>query len=856
MADKDININLNVNSDKYESSIKKAGQATDKFNDELKDIPKTAKKAENALDKVSDEAKKLEKSAKAGRLGVEALKDKLGALPVVGQTLSRSLDGVEGSFLSVAKAALPVAGIAGGLAAVGGAALLAYKNSEKLQGSIGRLGTEVVNLGTNLPIFESIGDALAVVTDNIADTIHNMNILNGTVLEQITEQIDKILSYNKDIEKQKENQLKVNALLGASEKENLQTMQNSAKQIVETGVNASDELLTIYDNAQKEYNNAWKKMEKAGFTSIEALKEGIKELTEEAKKSPAEFSSAYGASQQGNSIYGKINNLNNILKEVINTQLAYNDAVKGYGDNNRLIEKSAEEYKELGKSIEKLKTVEGIRSADKRNGSGKEVRDELKEAREQLKALKEEQEILNDTVLDGAEAEEKKRSDLQAQLPLLEKIYILEEQRGEANSNTLKDIKSVKAFLQDEESEVEKLKAAYDDLVESQNIRDALINSSNSEEARQKEIQDTQAQLTALENLYEAQVKAGEPAEKTLETIKQLKDYLEDITKETYNWKDNLTAALSITSSIGNLFGTVMTAALDFTQIDLAPFDKAIEEAQAKLDAFNKWKEEQEEAEEEKSLEDYEKRIALLDEEIEYAKEIGDKMSEIALENKKKEIQEEMDEEQKRIDKEKAINEEEKRLQQELAIAEYNKEYANWQNQVKQAEGSKHQAIANSTLAVAQSALQGAQAYATALGPPPYGLGPVLGHVAGATAMATIISSVMSGASSIKSASSSLDSIKAVPPQPPQFQFGTTSYNVAAGESILVGEAGPELLSLKSGGNIAVESNAQVKAKGLLNNGGMYIDKVIFNINKVLNEEEIYKAMNNYKQRNSFMYTR
>lgn len=641
MADKDININLNVNSDKYESNIKKAEKATDKFNDELKDIPKTAKKAENALDKVSDEAKKLEKSAKAGRLGVEALKDKLGALPVVGQTLSRSLDGVEGSFLSVAKAALPVAGIAGGLAAVGGAALLAYKNSEKLQGSIGRLGTEVVDLGTNLPIFESIGDALAVVTDNIADTIHNMNILNGTVLQQTRDSIAEILSYNKDIEKQKENQLKVNNLLGASEEENLQTMQNSARQMVETGVSATDELLTIYDTAQKEYNNAWRKMEKAGFTSIEALKEGIKELTEEAKKSPAELSSAYGASQQGNSVYGKINNLNNILKEVTNTQLAYNDAVKGIGDNDRLIAQSAEEYKELGNAIEELKTVEGIRSTDKNK------RDELKEAREQLKALKEEQEILNDTVLDGAEAEEKRRSDLQAQLPLLEKIYILEEQRGIANSNTLKDIKSTKAFLEDEESEIEKLKIAYDDLVESQNIRDALIDSSNQEEVRRKEIEDTQAQITALENLYEAQVKAGEPAEETLEIIKQLKDYLEDITKETYNWKDNLTAALSITSSIGNLFGSAMTAALDFSQIDLASFDKAIEEAQAKLDAFNKWKEEQEEAEEEKSLEDYEKRIALLDEEIEYAKEIGDKMSEIALENKKKEIQEEMEEEQK-----------------------------------------------------------------------------------------------------------------------------------------------------------------------------------------------------------------
>lgn len=591
MADKDININLNVNSDKYESNIKKAGQTTEKFNDELKYIPKAAKKAENALDDVSDEAKKLEKSVKAGRLGVEALKDKLGALPVVGQTLSRSLDGVEGSFLSVAKAVLPIAGIAGGLAAVGGTALLAYKNSEKLQGSIGRLGTEVVNLGTNLPVFEKIGDAIAVVTDGIADTIHNMNILNGTVLEQTRNQLKEIMAYSKEIEKQKEHQLKVNNLLGASEEYNLQTAQNSARQMVEQGVKATDSIIAVYDKAQEEYNNAWRKMENAGFTSIEALKEGIKELEEEAKKTPAELSSTYRASQQGNGIYGQLSAYNNILKEVTKTQQAYNDAVQAHGDNNRLIEESAEEYKKLGKSIEGLKTVEGVRAKTK------------------------------------------------------------------SESKTTEE---------NELSKVEKLKIAYDDLVKSQNIRDALVNSSNQEEVRQKEIQDTQAQITALENLYEAQVKAGEPAEETLETIKQLKDDLNDLTKETLNWKDNLTTALSITSSIGNLFGTAITAALDFSKIDLAPFDKAIEEARSKLDAFNKWKEEQKEAEEEKSLEDYEERIALLDEEIEYAKEIGDKMSEIALENKKKEIQKEMDEEQKRIDKEKAINEEEKRLQHRI----------------------------------------------------------------------------------------------------------------------------------------------------------------------------------------------
>lgn len=839
MADKDININLNVNSDKYESNIKKAEKATEGFNDELKDIPKAAQKAEKEIKDVSKAADKLGKSAKLGKLGLEALKDNLGALPIAGQTLSRALDDVEGSFLSVAKAALPIAGVAGGLAAVGASAVLAYKNSEKLQESIGRLGTEVVDLGTNLPIFESIGDAVAVVTDNIADTIHNMNLLNGTVLKQTKERLNEIMAYDEDIEKQKEKQLTVNRLLGKSENDNLKTIQTNIEQAINKGVDAIYDLSDEMIKAGEEVNNAWKKLDKLGFTSIDIAKQKAKELQEQL------YNLSNPESYEYSTLLVQIQEIDNAINSVIKAQENESEVLKSYRENNSILKDRSKEYKELEKSIEGLNTVEGVRSTDKNK------RDELKEAREQLKALKEEQEILNDTVLDGAEAEEKKRSDLQAQLPLLEKIYILEEQRGIANSNTLKDIKSTKAFLEDEESEVEKLKAAYDDLVESQNIRDALINSSNSEEARQKEIKDTQAQLTALENLYEAQVKAGEPAEKTLETIKQLKDYLEDITKETYNWKDNLTAALSITSSIGNLFGSAMTAALDFSQIDLTPFDKAIEDAQAKLDAFNKWKEEQGEAEEEKSLEDYEKRIALLDEEIEYAKEIGDKMSEIALENKKKEIQKEMDEEQKRIDKEKAINEEEKRLQHELALAEYNKEYANWQNQVKSAQTQKTKAIADSIImpaqAIGNAAIGVSQSFAQ---------GGLVGLGLGLAASTGVIASAVSGAAGVKNASSALDSIQGNPPQPPQFQFGTTSYNVSAGESILVGEAGPELLSLKSGGNIAVESNAQVKAKGLLNNGGMYIDKVIFSVNKILNEEEIYKAMNNYKQRNSFMYTR
>lgn len=841
MPDKDININLNINNVKktteeiidLKSSIIELNNGMkmpnlNKLSNSLKQVKENAEKTEKEIKDVSKAVDKLGKSAKVGKLGLEALKDNLGAIPIIGPTASRALDDIDGNLLSIAKAALPVAGVAGGIAAIGGTAILAYKNSEKLQESIGRLGTEVVDLGTNLPIFESIGDAIAVVTDNLADTIHNMNIINGTVLEDTKKAYNDIMKYKDDETKRLEQNLEYLKKIGASQEEIIIAQNSYNEALAKSGIVAKEAIADTYIKSTKEYNDAMTEMQNKGFLSLEALQSKIKQTQLEQ----SEWTKKYGEGIDDGGYTLMLKNLTDLEKKVIETRDAVNTGIEVWRENNTIINQSA-------------KAVESVRSTDKTKI------DDLQKYREQLKALRKEQEILNDTVLDSEEAEEKKRSDLQAQLPLLEKIYILEEQRGIANYNTLKDIKSTKAFLEDEESEVEKLKAAYDDLVESQNIRDALINSSNLEEARQKEIQDTQAQLTALENLYEAQVKAGEPAEETLETIKQLKDYLNDITKKTYDWKDNLTAALSITSSIGNLFGTAITAALDFSQIDLAPFDKAIEEAQAKLDAFNKWKEEQEEAEEEKSLEDYEERIALLDEEIEYAKEIGDKMSEIALENKKKEIQEEMEEEQKRMDKEKAINEEEKRLQQELAIAEYNKEYANWQNQVKSAQTQKTKAIADSIImpaqAIGNAAIGVSQSFAQ---------GGLVGLGLGIAASTGVIASAVSGAAGVKNASSALDSIQGNPPEPPQFQFGTTGYDVSAGESILVGEAGPELLQLKSGGNIAVESNAQVKAKGLLNNGSMYIDKVIFNVNKIVDENEIYKAMNNYKQRNSFMYTR
>ena len=129
------------------------------------------------------------------------------------------------------------------------------------------------------------------------------------------------------------------------------------------------------------------------------------------------------------------------------------------------------------------------------------------------------------------------------------------------------------------------------------------------------------------------------------------------------------------------------------------------------------------------------------------------------------------------------------------------------------------------------------------------------GAIIGASIATGIIASVVSGVAGIKSASSALDSIQSSPPSPPAFKYGTAGYQMKQGETILVGEEGPELLTSKDAMNISVRSNAQTR-NTLRDTAGMIIENVIFNVRTVLNPEEVYKAINQYKARDSFMYTR
>lgn len=301
------------------------------------------------------------------------------------------------------------------------------------------------------------------------------------------------------------------------------------------------------------------------------------------------------------------------------------------------------------------------------------------------------------------------------------------------------------------------------------------------------------------------------------------------------DWEKELKDMINNTMTLGS---TVSNVAFNFAKLglkDLSIYDKEIERLQKKLDDFNKRKEE----EDENSLEN---RLARLDEEIEYAKEIGDKMSEIALTNKKKELE-----------KEKKNADEEKNIQKEIAMAEYNKQMAEYENNVKSAELEKNKAIADTGLQIAQSI---ANAAMMPLLPGWATLGP-FGVAAAAISATANLTAAIGSISGIASAASNLDSIKSNPPTPPTFAYGTSGYALQANEYAIVGEQGPEIVRQRAGGDLEVISTQRTKEHFNNNGAGnMHINNVNIYVQTMPTRDEIYKAMNEYKQRNSFMYTR
>ena len=435
---------------------------------------------------------------------------------------------------------------------------------------------------------------------------------------------------------------------------------------------------------------------------------------------------------------------------------------------------------------------------------------------------------------DIATLEEQKALAIKEGVNAVEQQQKIQQELNKDKTTSVKVEKDLLEQLREQLAQVKKIRGYENDLND-----DNLDNEDEKQRYYERQLQSLNQQKSIVNAIYNEERSRGIVNKKTKADYEELERLIEEIKKkmgevveETKTWEDYLRDATQITASIHSTINSLISSAGAFGEKSLASYTKAINEAQAKITAFNQWKEEEGDAE-------YEAYLERLNKEYEIAKKVGDKMTMLAIENKKKELE-----------KDKQITEQEKALEKELAIAEYNKSYAEWQNEVASAKTQKEMAIVDAIMmplvAIGNSAVGISKSFAD---------GGLVGIIAGTVASIGIIASAVSGAAGVKSASNSYDNVAASPPTPPAFRFGTTGYQLDNGQSAIVGETGAEVIR-NMAGKLVVESNAQAKAMGRFNEAGMYIEQVIFNVSSIVDKKTIYKAMNEYKQRDSFAYTR
>lgn len=436
-------------------------------------------------------------------------------------------------------------------------------------------------------------------------------------------------------------------------------------------------------------------------------------------------------------------------------------------------------------------------------------------------------------------------------LPSIREKYKENAQEIQKNTTSTKQTTKVEKDrlqqLREQLAQVKKIRGYENDLND-----DNLDNEDEKQRYYERQLQSLNQQKSIVNAIYNEERSRGIVNEETKKQYEELERLIEEIQKKLKDtdekakitWQQWANEGIQAFSQLNNLGQSI--ASLTLNLIDTSVYDKQINEAQAKITAFNQWKEEQKEEENEQSDEEYEAYLERLDKEYEIAKKVGDKMTMLAIENKKKELAKNKE----KLEEDKQITEQEKALEKELAIAEYNKSYAEWQNECAIAEQNKQMNLAQAFIqplqAAANAALGIAQSFAK------FGLP---GVALGTAASIGVIASAVSSASAYKSSAQQLDSVKNSPPTPPAFQFGTTGYQLDNGQSAIVGETGAEVIR-NMAGKLVVESNAQAKAMGRFNEAGMYIEQVIFNVSSIVDKKTIYKAMNEYKQRDSFAYTR
>lgn len=678
------------------------------------------------------------------------LSSALNNIPVVGNKASASLNKISSSISGITKLNPALLSVSAGIAGIGAAALLSYKNSEKLRNEIDKLKT--TTLAPVNRAFQGLGDAIASVVRQINEANERIEILNGHGLDSVKNSIAGV----RDEFAQMQESLKASITLF----ENLGGEDGELKLL---GVSA----------------NQYKLREEESKKNIEIYQEELKKQKELKLKYERELSIQIA----------KIKKIN-VVDE--NTAIEQAAAQHKLNDLKKVFEKTEENIKTIEEQIQ-VEIKAGTHAIEEQNKIQEEIK---KKTTKTTTKIKEQKDILT-------ELREK-----------LAQIKQYAQYQNDLNNEDLDNEKERKQYLE-------------------------------------RKLSSLNQQKSVIEQIYNEERKRGienEETKKTYEAIKKeieaITDELNDTGKAQITWQQWANEGIQAFSQLNSLGQGI--ASLTLKLIDTSIYDKAIADAQAKITAFNEWKVEQEEAEAEKGDAEYEAYLERLDKEYEIAKKVGDKMTMLAIENKKKELAKE----QEKLEKEKEITAQEKALEKELAIAKYNKSYAEWQNECAIAEQNKQMNLAQAFIqplqAAANAALGIAQSFAQ------FGLP---GVALGTAASIGVIASAVSSASAYKSSAQQLDSVKNSPPTPPAFQFGTQGYQLEHGQSAIVGETGAEVIR-NMAGKLVVESNAQAKAMGRFNDGSMHIQNVIFNVSSIVDKSTIYKAMNEYKERDSFRYTR
>ncbi|WP_052768093.1 hypothetical protein [Brachyspira hyodysenteriae] len=774
-----VNIDLTKQINNLSKAFDDSISSTNKGAKSLDDISKEAKDAANEIKKLSNATKDIEKNSKAGNLALEAIKDNLGSIPVLGPTATRALDGLEGSFSKLVLAGAGVGAVTGAIAGLGATIYGAYTQSEKFRDSIEDFkNNAAVAFSPVLDKLEDVGDFIGNIVNGLNEWIDKNNKLNGVNVDNLKNNYADIVKEQSALISSKEAEINLDKILGYS--------------IDEIKKKEEDLLQTRIDNARVRYTES-EKSRKESEESIKILEKQIsaqEKIIAQMEANPTQRLTYNGPSNED-----LLPNARNQLEKYKNKLI---EATKAEQDFTNERDKAKTEAEKLNQEIIKLN------ASTKKN---------TKDVKAQLTPYQQLIESLNDVVeVRNAEAR------------IIEDNYTGKE----------KELESVKANINALEQQKQLITSYY------------LEAKKQGKDYYDESLNGIIAQINGNEEVTGSVEDLGKALQKINQLLAEQKKQYEDLNKPLLDLKAIASQIISSVQSAYNSIGSAVMSIKSLDLIDTSKFDEQIEYIQNKLDEFDEEQKKKEEEKQELSDEEYENYLARLDEEYQKAVEANDLMSQEAIRIKKEELQNKKEQEKKELEEEKKVNKQREELERQLAEAQYNKDYAEWQNQVKLAELQKNKAIADAIILPALATAQAALGLATS-----FAEGGPGGFAAGVALSATAIGSAVGAAAGVASAASALDNVKSNPPEMPRFEFGTTGYYLGYEETALVGERGPELVK-NMGGILQVQSAVQTEAMG--NRGGekigMYIENLVFNVAQRLTAEEIYEFMTSFKARN------